>query len=48
MGVKALWEETKGTDVSLEGLVGMGKSAIVWQLRREAIDDNVRCLMGTG
>ena len=47
-GLKVLLEEKKGGAYILEGLAGMGKSAIVWQLQREAIDDNVRFLMGTG
>ena len=47
-GLKAMVNEQKGGAFILEGLAGMGKSAIVWQLQREAIDDSVRFLMGTG
>ncbi len=47
-GLKAMLEDKKGGAYILEGLAGMGKSAIVWQLQREAINDNVRFLMGTG
>ncbi len=46
-GLKNL-QERKGSAFILEGLAGMGKSAIVWQLQRESIDQNVRYLMGTG
>ncbi len=47
-GLKSMLQEKKGGAYILEGLAGMGKSAIVWQLQREAINDNVRFLMGTG
>ena len=47
-GLKQMLEEKKGGAYILEGLAGMGKSAIVWQLQRESIDQNVRFLMGTG
>ena len=47
-GLKRMTEEKKGGAFILEGLAGMGKSAIVWQLQRESIDQNVRYLMGTG
>ena len=46
-GLKNL-QEKKGSAFILEGLAGMGKSAIVWQLQRESIDQNVRYLIGTG
>ena len=46
-GLKSL-KEKKGGAYILEGLAGMGKSAIVWQLQRESIDQNIRYLMGTG
>eukprot|EP00942_MAST-04A_sp_MAST-4A-sp1_P003825 g3825.t1 len=48
LGLNTMLEDKKGSAYILEGLAGMGKSAIVWQLQREAIDDNVRFLMGTG
>ena len=48
IGLKEMMEERKGSAFILEGLAGMGKSAIVWQLQREALEDNVRFLMGTG
>ena len=47
-GLKSMVDEKKGSAFILEGLAGMGKSAIVWQLQRESIDQNVRYLMGTG
>jgi len=47
-GLKKMTEEKKGGAFILEGLAGMGKSAIVWQLQRESIDQNIRYLMGTG
>lgn len=47
-GLKRMTEEKKGSAFILEGLAGMGKSAIVWQLQRESIDQNIRYLMGTG
>eukprot|EP00942_MAST-04A_sp_MAST-4A-sp1_P006235 g6235.t1 len=47
-GLKNMVEEKNGSAFILEGLAGMGKSAIVWQLQRESIDQNVRYLMGTG
>ncbi len=46
-GLKDLLEK-KGGAYILEGLAGMGKSAIVWQLQRESIDQNIRYLLGTG
>ncbi len=46
-GLKLL-QQKKGSAFILEGLAGMGKSAIVWQLQRESIDQNIRYLMGTG
>ena len=48
VGLKRMMEEKKGGAFILEGLAGMGKSAIVWQLQRESIDQNIRYLMGTG
>ena len=47
-GLKLMLNESKGSAFILEGLAGIGKSAIVWQLQREALDDNIRFLMGTG
>eukprot|EP00942_MAST-04A_sp_MAST-4A-sp1_P014921 g14921.t1 len=47
-GLKDMIEKKKGGAFILEGLAGMGKSAIVWQLQRESIDQNIRYLMGTG
>ena len=47
-GLKRMTDEKKGGAYILEGLAGMGKSAIVWQLQRESIDQNIRYLMGTG
>ena len=47
-GLKQMTEEKKGGAYILQGLAGMGKSAIVWQLQRESIDVDVRYLMGTG
>ena len=47
VGLKNLIDK-KGSAYILEGLAGMGKSAIVWQLQRESIDQNIRYLMGTG
>ena len=44
-GLKSMLEEKKGGAYILEGLAGMGKSAIVWQLQRESIDQNVRFLI---
>ncbi len=47
-GLEKMTKEKKGGAYILEGLAGMGKSAIVWQLQRESIDQNIRYLMGTG
>ena len=46
--VAALQNEKKGGAFILEGLAGIGKSAIVQQLQRDAEDMGVRFLLGSG
>ena len=46
--ITVMRETGKGSAFILEGLAGMGKTAIVQQVQRDALEQGVRFLMGAG